>query len=1099
MAPVLLVGNLRELQGGVHEGMPKLIQQYGDPGLFTFEVPSNFSAVPLNKFGGPTIVVANPDLLEELFNRHEDFNKKLFKYSLIAQTAGKGLFASDDDSEAHDAAARVLLPAFALDGMKQYFEIIRSKTTILSDGLVDGSKDGSIDLHPVLSKYTFDVIAEVCFGRDYDAQRRSCPFLENFNKSMSYRETLSSVALQSVAYMKSIMSGVGRKLMRLRMDNDTEIAGIMDAQREAIASGEVNKCPVKDMCSRMMTEPDPKDGQLLDEDIVIQNIRTFLVAGHDSTSSAITMLFYHIACNADVEEKVYQEVMREIGDAPLKFEDLAKLTYCTQVVKENLRMMPPAAAFVKNSPIDRETTLGDYTIPKGSSLMVSLWALHYNPTVWPEPFKFRPERFESEENAKRSPYAWLPFSYGKRACIGQQLSLIEQRMALAMIVRRCHIRLDPKSKLKITQPLFANVSGLHLKFVARAGTMVPPPPTSMALNQVRACSAGLGKIEALAGKKVVVLVGSNMGTCTSFADRLIAKFSELGMVCEKSPLDALASENPPALPEAQSGMALIVTCTYNGLPPENAKAFASWIDSSEAASKFNGVNFSVFGIGNSQWAATYQKFPLSIDRQLDQLGAIRLAELAAGDMDGGQVDMTFARWSMSVMVALFQSADIPLPASLADELYEKITPVESFVWEGKKPQDISNEFKMSLMDSVLQMPILRGTNAWYGTASVNHDLVREDGRSTHHLEITLPEGQTYTAGDHLGVYGANPKQLVAAYLHRIGMSPDAVVKLEGGADMATLNNKPLGVCAVMSFLVELQQLATRTQLKFLARKAEGASQTRLEELAAFDTSAYDEHVVKDRRILLEVLDEFPELRLTFGELLSILPRMKPRFYSISSSPQVLSGAASITVSVVQGTSPSGRRHLGLCSNYLAGQPFRTKYSESLPHGHSQLIVFVKDTGSAFRLPASAETPVIMVGPGTGLAPMRGFIQERVAAGAKENMLFFGCRNDSDFLYREELEAWRDAGVLDLHVGFSRKEGTPKTYVQQLVRQESVRVAELLQLGAHVYVCGDAAHMAPAVREAFESLCAEAGLGSHFVQDAVDQGRYCQDVWAAQSV
>jgi len=791
--------------------------------------------------------------------------------------------------------------------------------------------------------------------------------------------------------------------------------------------------------------------------------------------------------------------MREIGDAPLKFEDLAKLTYCTQVVKENLRMMPPAAQFIKNSPIDRETTLGEYTIPKGSSLMISLWALHYNPTVWPEPFKFRPERFEGEENAKRSPYAWLPFSYGKRACIGQQLSLIEQRMALAMIVRRCHIRLDPKSKLKITQPLFANVSGLHLKFVPRAGTTVPPPPTSIALNQVRTASSGLGKIEALAGKKVVVLVGSNMGTCTSFADRLVTKFSEMGMVCEKSPLDALASDSPPALPKADSGMVLIVACTYNGLPPENAKEFPSWLNSADAASKFNGVNFSVFGIGNSQWAGTYQKFPLSIDRQLDQLGALRLAELAAGDMDGGQVDMAFAQWSLSVMVALFQRADIPLPASLADELYEKITPMESFVWEGKKPQDISNDFKMSLMDSVLQMPILKGTNAWYGTAPVNHDLVREDGRSTHHLEITLPKGQTYTAGDHLGVYGANPRELVAAYLHRLGMPTDAVVKLEGGADMAMLNNKPVGVFAALSFFVELQQMATRTQLKFLARKAEGASKVRLEELAAFDTSAYDEHVVKGRRILLEVLNEFPELRLTLGELLSILPQMKPRFYSISSSPQVLSGAVSITVSVVQGTSPAGRRHLGLCSNYLAGQPLKTEYSESLPHGHSQLIVFVKDTGSSFRLPASAETPVIMVGPGTGLAPMRGFIQERVAAGAKQNMLFFGCRNDSDFLYREELEAWRDASVLDLHAGFSRKEGCPKTYVQQLVRKESARVAELLKLGAHVYVCGDASQMAPAVREAFESICANAGLGSRFVQDMVDQGRYCQDVWAAQSV
>merc|ERR1712045_521027 len=186
--------------------------------------------------------------------------------------------------------------------------------------------------------------------------------------------------------------------------------------------------------------------------------------------------------------------------------------------------------------------------------------------------------------------------------------------------------------------------------------------------------------------------------------------------------------------------------------------------------------------------------------------------------------------------------------------------------------------------------------------------------------------------------------------------------------------------------------------------------------------------------------------LTLGELLAILPHNRPRFYSISSSPKVLDKAVSITVSVVAGTSPTGREHLGLCSNYLARQPIKIPEAELLPHGHLPLLVFVKDTGSAFRLPASVDTPIIMVGPGTGLAPMRGFIQERVAVDAKKNVLFFGCRSDEDFLYREELEAWKASGHLDLHVGFSRKKGMPKTYVQALIQKESARMAELMKVG-----------------------------------------------------
>jgi len=233
--------------------------------------------------------------------------------------------------------------------------------------------------------------------------------------------------------------------------------------------------------------------------------------------------------------------------------------------------------------------------------------------------------------------------------------------------------------------------------------------------------------------------------------------------------------------------------------------------------------------------------------------------------------------------------------------------------------------------------------------------------------------------------------------------------------------------------------------------------------------------------------------------LALLPHNKPRFHSISSSPKVFDKAVSITVSIVGGTSPTGCKHEGLCSSYLARHPMKMPQSELLPHGHMPLLVFVKDTGSAFRLPASVDTPIIMVGPGTGLAPTLGFIQERVSGDAKKNVLFFGCRNDDDYLYREELEAWKASGHLELHVGFSRKEGMPKTYVQ-VIQKESARVAELLKEGAHIYICGDASHMAAAVRLVLEGIAEEAGLGGHnFMAEMEAQGRYCRDVWAAQSV
>jgi len=265
-----------------------------------------------------------------------------------------------------------------------------------------------------------------------------------------------------------------------------------------------------------------------------------------------------------------------------------------------------------------------------------------------------------------------------------------------------------------------------------------------------------------------------------------------------------------------------------------------------------------------------------------------------------------------------------------------------------------------------------------------------------------------------------------------------------------------------------------------------------------------------RRTLLEVLQEHPSVSVPAGTFIGMLPPMKPRYYSISSSPKHLPGKCSISVSVVQGRSPTGRQHLGVCSNYLKAQTLKKPYPTSVypsnnlgPEGYGMpTVAFVKDTGSSFRLPAG-DAPIIMVGPGTGVAPMRGFIQDRVADGKTENVLFFGCRDESDFIYKEELQAWEAAGSLKLFVAFSRKPGTPKTYVQHLVAQEKALMTELIKKGAHVYVCGDASKMAPDVRATLSRVLVDAGLDDGFEGGPVEKlraaGRYCEDVWAAQSV
>jgi cytochrome P450/NADPH-cytochrome P450 reductase len=227
----------------------------------------------------------------------------------------------------------------------------------------------------------------------------------------------------------------------------------------------------------------------------------------------------------------------------------------------------------------------------------------------------------------------------------------------------------------------------------------------------------------------------------------------------------------------------------------------------------------------------------------------------------------------------------------------------------------------------------------------------------------------------------------------------------------------------------------------------------------------------------------------------MLSLLAPRYYSISSSPSVDANSCSVTVGVVEGPASSGRGiYKGICSNYLAGR----RTGETL---HAT----VRETKAGFRLPEDAAVPIIMVGPGTGLAPFRGFLQERAALKAKGSnlgpaMLFFGCRHpDQDYLYADELKAFEVSGISELHTAFSRAEG-PKTYVQDLVAAQKDRVWSLIDQGAIIYVCGDGGKMEPDVKAALvaiyrERAGADAEAGQRWIDDLGAKNRYVLDVWA----
>jgi cytochrome P450/NADPH-cytochrome P450 reductase len=309
----------------------------------------------------------------------------------------------------------------------------------------------------------------------------------------------------------------------------------------------------------------------------------------------------------------------------------------------------------------------------------------------------------------------------------------------------------------------------------------------------------------------------------------------------------------------------------------------------------------------------------------------------------------------------------------------------------------------------------------------------------------------------------------------------------------------VSVGRLLTDYVELQQVATRKQLQIMSENTR-CPQTKPKLLDyvgddAASTERYRAEILARRKSVFDLLEEYPACELPFHVYLEMLSLLAPRYYSISSSPSGYPARCSVTVGVVEGPAGSGRGiYRGVCSNYLASR----REGETI---HAT----VRETKAGFRLPDDASVPIIMIGPGTGLAPFRGFLQERAGRKAKgaalgPAMLFFGCRHpDRDFLYADELKAFAAGGITELHTAFSRGEG-PKIYVQHLLAAQKEKVWSLIQRGAVIFVCGDGSRMEPDVKVTLvtmfcEHTGADAAAGARWIEDLGTENRYVLDVWA----
>jgi nitric-oxide synthase len=393
----------------------------------------------------------------------------------------------------------------------------------------------------------------------------------------------------------------------------------------------------------------------------------------------------------------------------------------------------------------------------------------------------------------------------------------------------------------------------------------------------------------------------------------------------------------------------------------------------------------------------------------------------------------------------------------------------------------------------------------------NSELLKEvipGSRSTRYLVFDISGTDLqYETGDHVAVYPCNPVELVNRLCERMGIAPNTYFTARYlMPDGTQLEEKPPVTVptTIGQVLSEELDLALREPFNDLLTYLHSAAQNsqdkqRLETWLEIlrqgdehpDSIALKKTITDNFMSVVDLFDEFPSAQITLEALLELLPKQKPRLYSISSCPLLHPQHIQITVGVLQVKTDAGKTRQGLCSNYLAG----------LEPG-AKVRIGVRTSG--FRPPADPLAPMLMVGPGTGVSPLIAFLQYREALlqqGTQlgDACLYFGCRDRNDFLYGEQLESWQNQGVLSgLEVAFSRLTDK-KVYVQGLMQEKAQELwRQLSHPQCHYYVCGDA-KMAEDVFEVFMAIAKTEGGLSHieavsFFDKMKQEKRFVSDVW-----
>nr|AAK61379.1 nitric oxide synthase [Discosoma striata] len=616
-------------------------------------------------------------------------------------------------------------------------------------------------------------------------------------------------------------------------------------------------------------------------------------------------------------------------------------------------------------------------------------------------------------------------------------------------------------------------------------------------------------------KKATVLFATETGRSEGFArnlGKLLSHAFDVKVLC-------MADYEHVQLKDEK--LLFVVASTFgNGDPPENGASFATFLHSMGNAQPLRNLRYSVFGLGSRAYP-NFCNFGHYMDDHLKKLGGERILSMGEGDELCGQ-DESFKEWAKNVfkgacdVFGMKKEASNKVVTLSLENMSTGWGPgLYRWVTDRRKPKDLCSNLSRAYNKTVCPVKVI----------SVKELQSRNSRRSTILVRFDVEKNKelNFEPGDHVAIFPANRANTVQDLIDMMHEkpTPDQPIRIEvarensgkpgGGRTWESFKRLPVA-CTLREALtryLDISSVPTPQMMLYLSKLATSPLEKLQLEALGKGGSRYGDWVLKKECNILETLQAFPSVQVTADLLLTQLPLLQPRFYSISSSPDVHRNEIHATVAVVEYKKRGGQGpvHHGVCSTWLQGLTPGDTAACYIRHAQS------------FHLPSDATVPVILVGNGTGIAPFRGFWQQRMfdmnnkclpdpQPGSRqrcgrwgEMALFFGCRNSQhDDVFRHEIEkAIYSKTISTVAKAFSREQGKPKRYVQDLLKEDAGNVCDLIvDSNAHVYVCGGAA-MANDVSKTIQNMLADrlslsADDALEYMRGLKSSNRYHEDVF-----